>query len=81
MSIRKQAMNERNIANKKRHKKCINHINEKEKLITNKPESNMDYNDFGRFIDIVKNSPKEKKIPHMIDFIKHEALEINKTIN
>ena len=79
MKIRQAAMDERNKVNKQKNKKTINHLHEdKKKPIIKK--NNMDYEDFNKFIEVIKNAPKPKKINHMLDFINHEADIINESI-
>ena len=84
MTLRKQELDERNLKNKNRQNKSLNHIianNNKKSKDINKPINKVDYSDFNKFIELIKNNKtKKNKMDLMLRFINQEALEINESI-
>jgi hypothetical protein len=87
MKIRQQQLDERNIKNKQKNKKSVNHLksNKNPTLKVNKVCNNSDGiitdDDFNKFIELIKSSKTfSTKKDLMLGFINKEADEINKTI-
>ena len=83
MLARQEEMKQRNLQNRLKNKKSLNYVisNKSELRNSNTVKPKRDYEDFNKFISIIKDTKtKKNKIDLMLEFINQEALEINETI-
>tara|TARA_R110000772_G_scaffold212936_1_gene323505 strand:- start:1195 stop:1443 length:249 start_codon:yes stop_codon:yes gene_type:complete len=81
MLARQEEMKQRNLQNRLKHKKSLNFANSEKPKQSNATKPKQDYEDFNKFIAIIKDTKtKKNKIDLMLEFIKQEAEEINETI-